>query len=309
MIIKGKKLEAYIGTRIDKLLLSFIEGQSRSEIQKLLKSGKVTVNDLNVKTGYLCKADDVIKVDLQPKVKAEILKQDLALKILFENDDYMVVFKPSGILTHLDNNYRENTLVNGLVDKIKLDDFENLDRPGIVHRLDKETSGLVLVCKNINSYNFYVSEFKNRKVEKKYYALVFGILKHKEGIIDSPISRDVKSRKKMSISTDKKAKVAITEYKVIEEYVLDNVKMSLLDINLKTGRTHQIRVHLSAIGHSVVGDYLYGHKKDNLLIKVSLKRTFLEAYNLCFRDFSTLEKKCFLIPLSEDLNLFLDRLG
>ncbi|MDX9970961.1 MAG: RluA family pseudouridine synthase [Candidatus Gracilibacteria bacterium] len=308
MIIKGDKIESFEGKRLDKALIELYPDFSRSQIQGFLKKSFVKVNGKIEKASYLLKYSDVLDVSEFVHENTEIKKQDLKLEILYEDDEKLVVYKPSGVLTHLDKNYRENTLVNGLLDKIHVEDFEDKNRPGIVHRLDKETSGLVLVCKTVTCRDFYLNEFKNRKVEKKYYAIVFGHLKHKMGIIDSPIIRDIKSRKKMSISTEKKAKPSITHFKVLNEYQFGKFKFSLLDLDLKTGRTHQIRVHLSAISHPVVGDFLYGSKKENDLIKSISKRMYLDSYRLCFNDSLSKKKLCFEKSLNNDFEAFLSKL-
>ncbi len=308
MIIKGEQMDGFDGKRLDKALGEIFPTLSRSKLQSFIKNSFVFVNGKIEKSGYLLKPSDILNIREFEDKKDEILKQNLELEILHEDKDKLVVFKPNGILTHLDKNYRENTLINALVDKIKIEEFEDKNRPGIVHRLDKDTSGLLLVCKTSKCRDFYLSEFKNRNVEKRYFAIVFGHLKHKQGIIDAPIIRDLKSRKKMSISNDKKAKSSVTHFKVINEYQFGKFKFSLLDLDLKTGRTHQLRVHLAAISHPVVGDFLYGSKKENNSIKNISKRMYLESYKLCFNDLNSGEKLCFEKPLSSDFQTFLSKL-
>ncbi|MFA6305266.1 MAG: RluA family pseudouridine synthase [Candidatus Gracilibacteria bacterium] len=222
--------------------------------------------------------------------------------ILFENKDYLVVEKPSGICVHPSDTSDEVTLIDQLKSKIELKDLDPV-RPGVVHRLDKDTSGILIVAKNKVSYDYFVKMFKNRKIEKHYYVLVRGILKHKKAIIDSPISRDVKNRVRMNVSASIGAKNALTVYEVLHEYKTAFGNVSLLDVNIKTGRTHQIRVHMKAIDHPVVMDETYGDKQFNVAFfgEVGLKRQFLHAYFLGFKDPQG-DKKIFRSDLPKDLN-------
>lgn len=223
------------------------------------------------------------------------------INILFENDDYMVVEKPAGISVHPSETSDEPTMIEELRPKINLKDFDS-DRPGVVHRLDKDTSGILIVAKNKISYAYFVKLFKNRKIEKHYFVLVRGLLKHKKAMIDSPITRDLKNRTKMSVSANKDAKNAVTIYEVVAEYKTELGNLTLLDVNIKTGRTHQIRVHMKAIDHPVVMDESYGDKKLNSSFSESygLKRQFLHAYMLKFKDPDG-NTKIFRTDLPEDL--------
>lgn len=308
MIIKGKKILPFAGQRIDKVLKILFPDFSRERLKAFINKPLVFVNNSSVKSSYLLKNTDVLDIKELKNKPFVIKKQDLNIEILFEDSDKLVVFKPCGVLTHMDTNYRENTLINALVDKIHLEEFEEKNRPGIVHRLDKDTSGILLVCKNLKCRDFYIEQFKKRKVEKRYYAIVFGHLKDKKGIIDSPIIRDLKTRKKMTVSSDKKAKPSITHFEVLKEFKLQNMKFALLELDLKTGRTHQLRVHLSAISHPIVGDFLYGSKKENEDLKNISKRMYLESYKISFKDNLSSEFLTFKKELSEDFKSFLSNL-
>ena len=220
---------------------------------------------------------------------------DLKDNIVFEDDDLMVINKPAGIVVHPDNKHKENTLVDYIIkDYPEINNVGEVGRPGIVHRLDKDTSGLIIVAKNQKSYEYLVNLFKERKIEKKYFALVYGIMKELKGIISYSLEKRGRVRAKLSSTS----RPAVTRYKVAEEFKED---FSLLDVKIETGRTHQIRVHLAKIGHPVVGDQQYRFKRKK---KVDLDRQFLHAYYLKFKLPSGIEKK-FEIGLPNDLENFL----
>lgn len=238
---------------------------------------------------------------------------DLKKAIVFEDNDVLIVNKPAGLVVHPDNKYKDNTLVNfvvknypeirnirpsrpkGLATSERVD--LNLKRPGIVHRLDKDTSGLLIIAKNQEAYDYLIELFKKRQIEKKYFALVYGIMKEKSGIITYSLEKKGKVRVRLS----QNSKPAVTRYQVIKEF---GDKFSLLDVKIETGRTHQIRVHLAKIGHPIVGDQQYLFRK---LEKVDLNRQFLHAYFLRFR-LPNGNKKTFEIMLPEDLNKLLHKL-
>lgn len=230
------------------------------------------------------------------------------MKIIFENDDFLIVDKPAGLVVHpSETTALSDTLLDKVLDKIDVDSFKEMSdknfRPGIVHRLDKDTSGLLVIAKNKKSYLNLVEQFKSRKVEKRYFALVKGLLEFKEGVIDSPIGRSLRNRKKFDVVSESEGKSAITQYKVTEEFLSDKkTTASLLDIELKTGRTHQIRVHMAAIGHPVVGDCVYGARTINKKFKeeFGLERQFLHAYSIRFKDL-TGKKVKFESDLTGDL--------
>ncbi len=218
--------------------------------------------------------------------------------IVFEDDDVLIINKPAGLVVHPDNKYKDNTLSDFVVENYpEIKNVGQEARPGIVHRLDKDTSGLIIVAKNQKAYDYLIDVFKNRQIEKKYFALVYGILKEKKGIIVYSLEKKGKVRARLS----KISKPAVTRYEVIKEY---GEKFSLLDVKIETGRTHQIRVHLTKIGHPIVGDQEYRFRK---MEDTELERQFLHAHYLKLRLPSGIENN-FEIELPEDLNNFLSKL-
>jgi 23S rRNA pseudouridine1911/1915/1917 synthase len=246
-------------TRIDLYLASNLMELTRSRIQSLIKGGNVKVNNATVKTSYRIKAGDEIELSIPPSSPYLLSPEPLDLSIIYEDPSIIVLDKPPGLVIHPAPGHQSGTLVHGLLHHCNdLSGIGGVLRPGIVHRLDKDTSGLLVVAKNDNAHNFLSSQFKNSKVDKKYIALVHGIPEKSEGMIDLPISRHPVKRKEMAVSPSSKGKNALTIWK-IEETLSD--KFTLLSVTIKTGRTHQIRVHMSHTGHPVVGDPVYGFKK------------------------------------------------
>lgn len=223
---------------------------------------------------------------------------DLKKHIVFEDNDVLIINKPAYLVVHPDNTYKDNTLSDFVVENYpQIKNVGQSLRPGIVHRLDKDTSGLIIVAKNQKSYDYLIEVFKNRQIEKKYFALVYGILKEKKGIIVYSLEKKGKVRARLS----KTSKPAVTRYEVIKEF---GDKFSLLDVKIETGRTHQIRVHLAKIGHPIVGDQEYKFRK---MEDTELKRQFLHSHYLKFKLLNGVEKE-FNIDLPEDLQLFLNSL-
>lgn len=212
------------------------------------------------------------------------------MKILYEDDSCFVIDKPAGMVVHPgeDGYYKNKTVVDAVSDKIETGTGDTM-RPGIVHRLDKDTSGVLIIAKNQVGYEDLAAQFQSRAVDKVYLTLVKGKMEHPEAKIDSPVARSLNNRKKMGISGEDDGKKAVTEYKVLDVYKIENQAVSFLLVRIKTGRTHQIRVHMAAIGHSVVGDKNYGNKKVNKLFlkKCGLQRQFLHAAKIKFRSPST----------------------
>ena len=297
--------------RLDKFLtdLESVEGEtlekkSRNYWQNLIEKGTVTVNGKTVKCGFMLNTDDKIEWSL-PKDKPLDLKTfDLKLDIIFEDDDVLVLNKPAGLVVHPGVNgvHADDSLVNAVLahcgDKLKA--MNSVIRPGIVHRLDKDTTGIIVVTKNEKAYEFVSSQFKDRTVKKEYLALVAGKITPIKGRIEAPIGRDSQDRKKMAVTSIQHGKMAITEY-VLDSYYKEGV--SLLKVHILTGRTHQIRVHLSEIGFPIVGDVTYGRKKANAYFEddFSLKRQFLHAAKLSFVLPSTKKSVCFEAKLPADL--------
>ena len=242
------------GTRLDSFLAEELE-VSRSKIQKLVKDGLVTVNGKNVNSSYSVKIDDEIEVNDNLNVEIDVEPEDIPLDIVYEDDDLLIINKESGMVVHPAPGHYTGTLVNALLYKYKNlagDKF----RPGIVHRLDKDTSGLMIVAKNEEMLEKISLMISKKEVERKYLAIVDGLIKHDTGEIDAPIGRDRNNRQKMAV-TDVNSKEAITHFKVLERFNNNTYIECILD----TGRTHQIRVHLAYIGYPVNNDPLYGKGK------------------------------------------------
>ena len=238
--------------RIDKYLIDILN-ISRSKIQKLIESENILVNDKIVKNSYIVRVDDEIKVN-EVVENTDILPESIPLDIIYEDEYLLVVNKPSGMVVHPALGHYSNTLVNALMYHTNLSNDDI--RPGIVHRIDKDTSGLLLVAKNDDVHLLLSQELSKRKVNRKYIALVYGVINNDTGTIDAPIGRSIFDRKKMMV-TDINSKDAITHFKVLERYK----DATLIECTLETGRTHQIRVHMEYIGFPIVNDPVYGKKK------------------------------------------------
>ena len=242
-------------TRLDVYLTSIID-ESRSFIIKNIKNGNIKVNNNLVKSGYLIKSGDIIEIN-DLTVDTSIKKEDIPLDILYEDDHIIVVNKKSGMVVHPGNGNHEHTLVNALMGHTDdLSDEGGSERCGIVHRIDKDTSGILLVAKTNEAHKIWSDDFANKRVKRKYLALVHGVIENSKGKINAPIGRSKTDRKKMCI-TDENSKNAITNFTVIERFK----NATLLELVLETGRTHQIRVHMEYIGHPVVNDPVYGRRK------------------------------------------------
>ncbi len=280
--------------RIDVYLAEFLEGFSRSRIQKLIKDEvSVKVNSLPVKTAYNLKIGDVVEVLPPEPVELELKAQDLNLDIVFENNDFLVVNKPFGMLTHPTSIERENTLVNGLLYHCRgnLSGINGILRPGIVHRLDRDTSGLLVVAKNDFAHNNLAKQIKEKTAQRNYLTVVLGNIKENEGVIDLPIDRSKTEKCKMAVSLD--GKPSVTHFRVLERFA----DYTFVEVSLKTGRTHQIRVHFSHKKHPVFGDKLYGGGN----VKVKTTAQVLQAYKLSLDNPSNGERMTFEIPMDEDL--------
>ncbi len=243
------------GKRIDKYLNENTE-YTRSKIQKMIENGNILVNDVKVKDSYKVKENDYITIEALEET-TDILPENIPLDIYYEDDDLIVVNKPSGMVVHPAPGNYTGTLVNALIYHTNnLSKVNTNIRPGIVHRIDADTSGLLLVAKNDKSHNILAEAIQKKEVVREYIALVEGIIMEDTATIDAPIGRDKKDRKKMTV-TSENSKDAVTNIRVLERYK----DSTLIRCKLETGRTHQIRVHLSYIGHPVVNDPVYGHKR------------------------------------------------
>jgi len=248
-----------VGKRIDSFIPMVQEDISRSMVQKLIEQKNIKVNGKETKHSYKLKLNDEIEIFVPEAKEINLKAQDIPLNVIYEDNDIIVINKPKGMVVHPANGNPDGTLVNAVMNKCKdsLSGIGGEIRPGIVHRLDKDTSGAIIVAKNDKAHIALSEQLKNHEVKKTYLALVRGIIKENEATINMPIARSKKDRKKMDV--DKDGKEAITHFKVLGRY---KNKYTLLQINLETGRTHQIRVHLSHIGYPIIGDEVYSNGKN-----------------------------------------------
>jgi len=291
--------ENNIGIRLDKFVADNIKDLSRVYVQELIEEGYVTVNDKNSKSSYKTCLDDEIIVTFKETTNYEVEAQDIPLDIVYEDKDVIVINKERGMVVHpAPGNYKD-TLVNALLYHCKdLSTINGVKRPGIVHRLDKDTSGLIMVAKNDYSHNFLANQLKDKTASRVYVALVHGNVHVNKGIINAPIGRDPKSRVKMAVVAN--GKEAITEFSVLKYYK----DFTLVECRLKTGRTHQIRVHMSYIGYPLVGDPLYGPKK----LKYGDKQ-YLHAKELSFIHSTSKERVTFKTEMPKYFEEFLNSIN
>jgi 23S rRNA pseudouridine1911/1915/1917 synthase len=247
------------GVRIDRYLADQCSDLSRSYLQKLLKDQCVTVNGKTVKANYKVEAGDEIRIELPELREAEILPEDIPLDILYEDEYLMVVNKPKGMVVHPAAGHTSGTLVNAIMWHCKdhLSGINGVMRPGIVHRIDKDTTGALLVCKDDVTHREIASQLKEHTIRRRYRAVVSGRIKEDEGVIEGPIGRHNTDRKKMAINY-KNGKDAVTHYQVLERFP----NATYVECRLETGRTHQIRVHMASIGHPLLGDMVYGPQRN-----------------------------------------------
>ncbi|KYH29792.1 MULTISPECIES: RluA family pseudouridine synthase [Clostridium] len=265
--------EEYVNFRLDVFLSKKYEDKSRSYIQKLIEEEKIKVNDKIKKSNYKLRLNDVITVNIPETQELVVEPENIPLNILYEDEDIIVVNKPQGMVVHPAPGNYNGTLVNALLYHCKdLSGINGVARPGIVHRIDKDTSGILVVAKNDRAHKKLAEQLKEHTMKREYIALLEGRLKSDEGTIDKPIGRNPKDRLKMGVVEG--GKKAVTHYKVLERYE----KNTLVKCILETGRTHQIRVHMSYIGYPLVGDPIYGFKRS----KFSLNGQMLHAKKLGF---------------------------
>ncbi|MGN1182365.1 MAG: RluA family pseudouridine synthase [Faecalibacillus sp.] len=245
--------------RLDKFISIAMPDLSRTLIQQYIKDGLVTVNGKAEKASYKIKNSDQIEISLPDNKEMDVLAEDIPLDIYYEDQDVIVVNKPSGMIVHPSSGIYSGTLVNALLFHCHdLSGINGVLRPGIVHRIDKETSGLLMIAKNDKAHQSLSEQLKEHSVTRKYVALVHGVIPHNFGKINAPIGRDINDRQKMAV-TKQNSKEAVTNFTVLKRYQ----NMTLIECRLETGRTHQIRVHMSYIGYPVYGDPKYGLKKDD----------------------------------------------
>lgn len=246
------------GERIDKYLSEQLEDMTRSHIQKLIKENMVRVNGMTVKSNFKLSASDQIEVEIPELKEPDILPENIPLDILYEDQDILVVNKPKGMVVHPAPGHYTGTLVNAIMYHCKdnLSGINGVMRPGIVHRIDMDTTGSLLICKNDRAHQALAEQLKEHSITRKYHAIVHGRLKEDEGTIDKPIGRHPIDRKKMSVHCTN-GREAVTHYRVLKRFQ----QFTYIECQLETGRTHQIRVHMSSIGHPILGDQVYGPAK------------------------------------------------
>ena len=299
--METKKLvidESNVGIRLDKFIKDNSDDLSREYIQELIEEGYILVNDKNCKSSYKTCLGDEITIGYKEEQNLDVEPQDIPLDVVHEDKDVIVINKEQGMVVHpAPGNYKD-TLVNALLYHCKdLSTINGVKRPGIVHRLDKDTSGLIMVAKNDTAHNFLADQLKDKTASRVYVALVHGNVHVKKGIINAPIGRDPKSRVKMAVVKD--GKEAVTEFSVLKYYK----EFTLIECRLKTGRTHQIRVHMSYIGYPLVGDPLYGPRK----LRYGEKQ-YLHAKELSFIHPSTKERVTYTTEMPKYFSDFLENL-
>ena len=290
------RLDAYISKQMQDL--------SRSMIQKLLEGNKINVNGKSEKPAYKVQNGDIIEINIEEPKEVKIEAQDIPLDIIYEDEDILVVNKQKGLVVHPANGNPDGTLVNAVMAHCK-DSLSGIGgelRPGIVHRLDKDTSGLLIIAKNDKAHIQMSNQIKNREVKKTYIALVRGTIAENEATINMPIGRSTKDRKKMAVT--KSGKEAVTHFKVLNRYTTDKGSYTLLEIKIDTGRTHQIRVHMSYIGHPVVGDEVYSNGKNEFGVQGQM----LHARYLQFKHPITGKELSLEAPIPEYFEDVLEKL-
>ncbi len=295
------KVENSENVRLDAYIASKQSDLSRSNIQKLIDSGDILVNNSIKKMSYKVQEGDVIHINVPEAREANIKPENIPIDIIYQDNDIIVVNKPKGLVVHPADGNPDGTLVNAIMAICKdgLSGIGGELRPGIVHRLDKDTSGLLIVAKNDKAHRLMSEQIKNREVRKIYIALVKGVVAENEATIDMPIGRSTKDRKKMAVRKD--GKEAVTHFKVLKRYP----SYTLLEVKIDTGRTHQIRVHMAEIGHPVVGDMVYSSGKNEFGVEGQM----LHAKSLDFKHPITGEQMHLEAPLPKYFEDVLDKLS
>lgn len=283
--------------RLDKVLSDMMPDESRSQLKQAIEEDRVLVNAKVEKPKYQVQAGDQIEVTIPDPVALDLEPENIPLDIVYEDDDVIVVNKPAGMVVHPSPGHPNHTLVNALLYHSPLSTINGTYRPGIVHRIDKDTSGLLMVAKNNHAHQSLAQQLKDKTNLREYIALVHGVIKQDEGVIDAPIGRSPKDRKRQAIVAD--GRHAVTHYKVLERYL----NYTLISCWLETGRTHQIRVHMKSIGHPLAGDPLYGPRKT-----IAGSGQFLHAKKLGFRHPVTGKQLVFEAPLPQDFQRVINRL-
>ncbi|GAO52870.1 RNA pseudouridine synthase [Aneurinibacillus tyrosinisolvens] len=287
------------GVRIDKFLASIQEDWSRSQLQGWIKDNLISVNGSSVKGNYRLQEEDEVVLTVPPPENLDVEPENIPIDIVYEDRDVVVVNKPRGLVVHPAPGHYSGTLVNALLYHCKdLSGINGVLRPGIVHRIDKDTSGLIMAAKNDKAHESLAAQLKEHSVTRRYVALVHGVISHEKGTIDAPIGRDPKNRQQMAVVFDN-SKPAVSHFAVLERFK----DFTLVELKLETGRTHQIRVHMKYIDHPLVGDPKYGPKSD-----FPIEGQALHARDLGFVHPATGECLEFHAPLPEDMERIIARL-
>lgn len=297
--VEGEKV------RLDSYIAKQDTSLSRSMIQKLLEDDKIMVNGKKEKASYKVQQGDTIQIEIEPPKEVKLEAQEIPLDVVYEDKDILVVNKQKGLVVHPGSGNWEGTLVNAIMAHCK-DSLSGIGgelRPGIVHRLDKDTSGLLIIAKNDKAHIAMSEQIKNREVKKTYIALVRGTIAENEATVNMPIGRSTKDRKKMAVT--KAGKEAITHFSVLERYTTSKASYTLLEIKIDTGRTHQIRVHMAEIGHPVIGDMVYSNGKNEF----GVEGQCLHAKRLEFRHPVTGKPMVLEAELPEYFEKIVEELG
>jgi 23S rRNA pseudouridine1911/1915/1917 synthase len=307
-----------IGERADKFLAQEFSESSRSYFEKLILDKRVLVNGKTIKANQILKFNDRITIDFLVKTQLKDPQgEDISLDIIFEDENVIVINKPAGLVVHPAAGHADNTLINALLNhfpKISEAVYDKDNplsrmRPGLVHRLDKDTSGIMIVAKNERTMHSLSKQIQNRTVKKIYVGLCYGWPKKEEGIMRSFLGRHSKNRKKIAEIAEDKGKEAITNYRVIQNYTFNKEKVSLVEFDIKTGRTHQIRVQISSLGHPILGDNFYGNRlSEKLSISLDIRRQLLHAKELTISLPGESRAKTFEAPMPEDFKLILKQI-
>ena len=290
----------YIGLRLDKVLVSELKDRSREFIMRLIDEGEVLVNDKKAKNSYRVKENDEITINIPEAKNLDATPQDIPLDVVYEDDDIIVINKPRDLVVHPSNGHEDGTLVNALLAHCtNLSGINGVKRPGIVHRIDKDTTGLLVVAKNDYAHEFLAKQLEDHTLHREYIALVKGVIKEDDGKIIAPIGRDKYNRQKMAVDV-KNGKPAVTHFHVLKRFN----QYTLISCVLETGRTHQIRVHMNYIGYPIEGDPVYGPKSHLLFDKGQL----LHAEKLILIHPKTKKKMTFSAPLPKDFQDVIDNL-
>lgn len=295
------KIKANKEIRIDKYLSDLFEEIPREKVKDFIKDEKIKINNKKIKPSYKLILEDEIEISDKLFEKEKIEAEDMNLKIIYENEDFAIIDKDENVIVHPAGSIVSGTLVNGLLDYFGYDNLSHIggdDRPGIVHRLDKDTTGLMVIAKNNSSYKYLKNLFETRKIDKEYLAICNGIFQKKSGTIQTFMDRDPNNRRKMAVTNS--GRDAISKYEVISE----NNGYSLVKIKILTGRTHQIRVHMTHINHPLLGDPVYGNVKH----KFNLDHQLLHCHKLGFTDKNGIYKE-FCADVHEDFKKYKKILG